>query len=237
METDALFAMADAARTALRREAGGDANDSDEDPSQMFVNPPCRVRTGRAFFSTSECGEVHVCFGPQCPHIQLDREHNWVCGISGRVVAIECSRDHDPSWTGRSTGSANPDDSAGTPVGGWVKRRDMFGASVAAFRDAAQISDAEVAPLPAGAPAPVPAAKRGALCVDELPDASAPPKRPRSSRKENWSREAIDKMAAEAVGRHQQAVHRPAPPRRPRRRSTRGCRTSPSSRASRSGAT
>lgn len=119
--------------------------------------------------------------------------------MSGRVISIECSREQDPNWTGRSTGSANPDDTAGTPVGGWVKRRDMFAASVAAYRSASHISDAEVVPLPATSAA-APAQKRGALCVDEVPDVETPAKRPRSSRKENWSRESIDKMASEAVG-------------------------------------
>ena len=199
MEMDALFALADAARDQFQRDTGDDNLNEDADASTMFVNPRCRIRTGRAVYSTDACGDVHVCFGAQCPHVRLNKEHNWVCCISGRVVSIECSRDQDPSWTGRSTGSANPDDTAGTPVGGWVKRRDMFGASVAAFRCANTISDAEVAPVPA-APAPAPAAKRGALCVDEVPEAETVPKRPRSSRKENWSREAIDKMVSEAVG-------------------------------------
>tara|TARA_B100000963_G_scaffold348331_1_gene355769 strand:+ start:96 stop:1388 length:1293 start_codon:yes stop_codon:yes gene_type:complete len=201
MELDALFALADEARTAVRRETGDDCLGDDDDASSMFVNPPCRIRTGRAFYTTDERGDTHVCFGLQCPHVCLDKEHNWVCSVSGRVVGIECSRDQDPSWTGRSTGSANPDDTAGTPVGGWTKRRDMFAASVAAYRNAHTMSDAEIAPLPSAVSlSGGVAVKRGALCVDEVPDPTVAPKRPRSSRKENWSREAIDKMASEAVG-------------------------------------
>ena len=200
MEIDALFALADAARDEWRRETGDDDLDDDADASTMFVDPPCRIRTGRAFYSTDASGDVHVCFGQQCPHVRMDKEHNWVCAISGRVVSVECSREQDPSWTGRSTGSANPDDTAGTPAGGWVKRRDMFAASVAAYRSASTISDAEVvtpqAPPPAHSGAAV---KRGALCVDEVPEVAATPKRPRNSRKENWSREALDKMAGEAL--------------------------------------
>ena len=200
MEMDALFALADEARDEWRRETGDDDLPDDADASSIFVNPPCRIRTGRAYYSTDPSGDVHVCFGQQCPHVRMDKEHNWVCSISGRVVCVECSRDQDPSWTGRSTGSANPDDTAGTPVGGWVKRRDMFGASVAAFRSANQMSDAEVAPPPSATSAHAPAVKRGALCVDEVPEVAPTPKRPRNARKENWSREAIDKMAGEALG-------------------------------------
>ena len=75
----------------------------------------------------------------------------------------------------------------------------QYAASVAAFRCANQISDAEVAPAPSAPPTTAPAVKRGALCVDEAPDANAAPKRARNSRKENWTREAIDKLAAEAL--------------------------------------
>ena len=201
MQLDALFALADQARNEWRRETGDDDLDDDADASSIFLDPPCRIRTGRAHYSTDASGDVHVCFGQQCPHVHKDKEHNWVCSISGRVVCVECSRDQDPNWTGRSTGSANPDDAAGTPVGGWVKRRDMFAASVAAYRSARTISDAEVMPAPpTAAPASSGAVKRGALCVDEVPDAASVPKRPRNSRKENWSREALDKMAGEALG-------------------------------------
>jgi len=199
MQMDALFALADQARDEWRRETGEDEMDENAGAESMFVDPPCSIRTGRAFYTTDSLGDVHVCFGQQCPHVRLDREHNWVCSLSGQVVAVECNRENDPSWTGRSTGSANPDDTAGTPVGGWVKRRDMFNASVAAYRQAHMISDAEIAPVASPAPAASPAVKRGALCVDEVPDANAPAKRPRSSRKENWSREAIDKMASDAI--------------------------------------
>jgi hypothetical protein len=199
MHEDALFALADEAREELRRETGDDL-DEDADISSAFIDPPCRIRTGRAVYTTSEGGDVHACFGQQCPHVRLDREHNWVCDISGRVISTECSLSQDSSWTGRSTGSANPDDASGIPVGGWLKRRDMYAASVAAYRNASRISDAEIVPQPAAAPASAAPAKRGALCVDEVAGASAVPKRPRNCRKESWSREAIDKMASDAVG-------------------------------------
>ena len=82
-----------------------------------------------------------------------------------------------------------------------MKRRDMYAASVAAYKMANQLSDAEIQPVMTPAPAPTtPAVKRGALCVDESPDVNAAPKKARSLRKESWSREAIDKLAKEAVG-------------------------------------
>ena len=65
---------------------------------------------------------------------------------------------HDPSWTGRSTGSANPDDTAGTPVGGWVKRRDMFkarcGGVSAGAHDQRRRDRARGVPGPGGEPWP-----------------------------------------------------------------------------------
>ena len=185
MEIDELFALAEQAREELEAES---------DDSAVH-----QEAARRASYSFDAHGDVHVCFGVMCPHVRLSSENQYTCCISGRVVGVEHTGDADPGWTGRSTGSANPDDSAGTPVGGWVKRRDMYAASVAAFRAAHQISDAEIAPVPASAAPSAPAPKRGALCVDETPDAQAPPKKPRSSRKENWTREAIDKLAAEAV--------------------------------------
>ena len=104
-------------------------------------------RTGQVVYSFNARGDVHACFGMQCRHVRLEHENQYVCGISGRVVGIEHAGDPDPGWTGRSRTSANPDDTAGTPVGGWVKRRDMYAASVAAYKMANQISDAEISPV------------------------------------------------------------------------------------------
>jgi hypothetical protein len=83
----------------------------------------------------------------------------------------------------------------------------MFSASVSAYRSAASISDAEIV-LPSmkkgwddsrgkSANGPKPVIKRGALCVDEAPDA-VQAKRPRSTRRETWTREALDKLRIEA---------------------------------------
>ena len=137
--------------------------------------------------------------GLQCRHMRLNSDNHYVCGISGQVLGVKAAYESYPGSTGRSTKSANPDDSAGVPVGGWVKRRDMYAASVAAFRNSHAISDAEIMPVHAVSSAMLPPIKRGALCVDEQPDANATPKKTRNSRKENWTRDSIDKLAAEAL--------------------------------------
>ena len=201
-EVEDIWALADEALLYQSRETGDDMLAQEEDVQELFTNSDRKVLPGKPTFTLDAHGDVHVCFGMHCPHVALDHEKNWVCGASGNVVGVECAREQDPSWTGRSTGSANPDDAAGTPVGGWVKKRDMYAASVAAYRSANQICDAEMEapPPPPSKPtaATAPAAKRGALCVDE--EAAAPQvKRPRSSRKENWTRESLDKLASEAI--------------------------------------
>jgi len=209
MEMDALFALADQAREEMRaRQAveglnggGGDDDDGDGDgggdgdDGDDLSGP----RTREVAYSFNALGDVHACFGMRCKHVSLSHENQYICGISGRVIGVEHAGDADPGWTGRSTGSANPDDSAGTPVGGWVKRRNMYAASVAAYQLASRMSDAEVAPVVAPARSCAPAIKRGALCVDEDPDTNQAPKKARSSRKDNWTREATDKLASEAV--------------------------------------
>ena len=203
LATDELFRLADEARVEADRSTGDDVFSDGADAEALFENPTRQILTGKPTFSLDVNGEVHVCFGTQCRYASLDREKNWVCCATGRVVGQECSREQDPSWTGRSTGSANPDDSAGTPVGGWLKRRDMYAASVAAYRSAHTISDAEIAPPPPppkpSGVAAAPAVKRGALCVDEEATEQHA-KRPRSSRKENWTRDCIEKLANEAIG-------------------------------------
>ena len=198
MHLDALFEEADEARRELALEQGTEALDADVDEAELFVNASHKIRKGEPVFTMTDRGNLHVCFGLQCAHVSLTHENQYVCSMSGQVVGIKHTEESDPGWTGRSTGSANPDDSAGTPVGGWVKRRDTWAASVSAFRYANQISDAEVAPVLPAAPAAAPAIKRGALCVDESPDENVAPKKPRTSRKENWTRESLEKLATEA---------------------------------------
>ncbi len=195
IDLDRLFALADEAR----RESQNDAHAAqvDEDDSDFDEQ-----RDSSVTYFTCADGDVHACFAMQCKHVRISGDNQYVCSISGQVVGVEHARAYsEQGWTGRSKSSANPDDSAGLPVGGWVKRRDMYAASVAAFRDAHQFSDGATVPVVAvvAAPAPAPAVKRGALCVDEAPDANAAPKKTRSSRKENWTRDAIDKLAGEAL--------------------------------------
>ena len=193
MEVEELFALADQAREEMQ--VGSELAQLCGDDSKTRAS-----RNGQVMYSFNSRGDVHACFGMQCPHVRLNHENQYVCGVSGHVVGVEHTCDPDPVWTGRSRTSANPDDTAGTPIGGWVKRRDMYAASVAAYKMASQISDAEISPVAPAAPATAPAVKRGALCVDEVPDEQPAPKKARSLRKESWSREAIDKLAKEAIG-------------------------------------
>jgi len=197
---EALFEEADAARRALEFEQGTEELDADVDEAEIFDNAPHKIRKGKPVFTMDNRGDVHVCFGMQCLHVSLTRDNQYVCGISGRVIGVKHAEESDPGWTGRSTGSANPDDLAGTPIGGWMKRRDMYAASVAAYRQASQMTEEEIEPSQVMAllPAAVPAIKRGALCVDESPDEAAVPKKPRTSRKENWTPDSIDKLVIEA---------------------------------------
>ena len=199
MQLDALFELADQARNDMCPESGvawlGDG--SGEPGGAHSTNGVDQAE--KITYTVDAKGDVHVCFGSKCQYAVLGHENQYICSASGRVVAIEHQAESDPSWTGRSSGSANPDDLSGTPAGGWVKRRDMYAASVAAYRFAHQISDAEIKALPKAPSATPPVAKRGALCVDESPDDNALPKKARSSRKGNWTRESIDKLASEAI--------------------------------------
>ena len=200
MNVDDLFLEADEAMREIKKESGDVDIDGDEmDASAIFVNAPHPTRTGASVYSVGPDGDIHCCLGLQCRHMRLNSDNHYVCGISGQVLGVKAAYESYPGSTGRSTKSANPDDSAGVPVGGWVKRRDMYAASVAAFRNSHAISDAEIVPVHAASSAMLPPVKRGALCVDEQPDANAIPKKTRNSRKENWTRDSIDKLAAEAL--------------------------------------
>lgn len=224
-DMDALFAIADIARKEADAENGEDDLQEDDDPRRFFANAPQRkVSQGRAICHPLPDGDFHMCFGLRCEHLTLDRERQLVCTVTGMIVGVEHSRDYDAAWTGRSTGSANPDDNAGTPLGGWVRRRDMFSASVTAYRNAHNISDAEIVlhtpsvrpcntdgedPCIDGEGGAANAAggtgggratvKRGALCVDETPIDAPHGKRQRAPRRESLSREALEKLSTEAM--------------------------------------
>jgi len=213
-DIDELFAFADEAR----RECHVDAEDL-EDTGSLFANTSSfrtrKVRRGRPSLVQLGDGSLHVCFGADCVHAEVDRDKQLVCGLSGYVIGVECTRESDASWTGRSTASANPDDSAGTPVGGWARRRDMFAMSTSAYQSASQINIDEVVreTVPGqpehgtGPPAPRVSSKRGALCVDEVGEgsvhvASEAAKRQRCAlKRETSSKEKLEMEAHAVVGR------------------------------------
>lgn len=210
-EVDALFALADMARKESERDAGNDEPEEEDDGEALFVNPTNRIRTGKPTITQLPDGDYHVCFGTQCPHAELNNERHWICALTGSVLGSEPKRTGGPGWTGRSIGSANPDDAAGTPSGGWIKRRDMFAASVAAHELAATMSRRPIEPSEQSQQPPLAAkpraerssAKRGALCVDAIdPHPPAPPAASGAGRDHHhgqWLRHGSKKLLAEAM--------------------------------------
>ena len=99
------------ARKEVDRAEGVDEPDEEDDGEVLFVNPTKPIRTGKPTITQTSDGDFHVCFGLQCPHAELRRGY-WTCAITGHL-GVELKGSSDPSWTGRSTGSANPDDAAG----------------------------------------------------------------------------------------------------------------------------
>ncbi len=214
VDIDALFLMADEAKRQTTIEEGeDDIDDMDENDAAfqaMFANANGRLRRGKPTYIDMPDGDVHVCYGMQCPHAEVTKEKQIVCTLTGRVVGVEHSREQEAGWTGRSVGSANPDDTAGTPVGGWVKRRDMFAASSQAWQMAKSFGDADqktaqqYVPPPPTRPAKthdrVPA-KRGALCVDDGASPTSPSanRRQRTARRETWTRDSIEKLTSVAA--------------------------------------
>jgi len=208
-----IFIQADEARRQTTIEEGEDdvneLEDDDEVFKRMFANANGRLRTGKSVCVDMPDGDVHICYGVQCQHAEVTAEKSIVCKLTCRVVGIEHNRDQEAGWTGRSVGSANPDDTAGVPVGGWVKRRDMFAASSHAFQIARSFGDADqksmknYTPLPTRTPKPsghLPA-KRGALCVDDGPSPASPSanRRQRTARRETWTRDSIEKLSSVAA--------------------------------------
>ncbi len=52
------------------------------------------------------CGDIHVCRGPKCPHVELNADKCYVCTLSGVVYgALSVREDYS---TGRQAGSSNP---------------------------------------------------------------------------------------------------------------------------------
>tara|TARA_X000001036_G_scaffold38060_1_gene30804 strand:+ start:493 stop:1794 length:1302 start_codon:yes stop_codon:yes gene_type:complete len=191
---EALFAELDAALTCddygrarlARTQRGGD--DGDDGSNVVFL----------------ENGDVHVCRGAHCPFLELNADKHYACKYTGIVVGAQTLRD-DYS-TGRSGGSANPDDYCGEPVGGsWRPKRDQMGLSHLAYQAAesaelkAQETELYVATTPPKK-APRNGAKRGARCVDDCATPEAPPetKRPRQARRSADTREAFDALRVDA---------------------------------------
>jgi len=86
------------------------------------------------------CGDIHVCKGASCPHVELTYEKFYVCSLSGHCCgALSVREDFS---TGRQVGSSNPDDRGGLPIGGqWAKKVDMASMSSAAYIGASSFDD------------------------------------------------------------------------------------------------
>jgi len=201
-DIDALFREASAARRIEEAENGLDACDETTELDGIFLNASSRVRSGKVTFHALPDGDIHVCHGSACAYVCATSENSLVCQISGQVVGIHTAPESDASWTGRSCASANPDEnSGGTPMGGWMKKRDAFAASVAAYQLASTLCDAvdDVAvPMAPRRRKAVEVHKRGALCVDEAGANEPVTKKSRMARKDGFSRETILKLENEA---------------------------------------
>ena len=213
VDIDELFAQAELARA---EEVANEDNVEQLDETSTIFSNGVEMRTrptrrGRPTVFPIGNGDYHVCFGLDCPDVSMDRERQLVCGVTGVIICKECSQSEDASWTGRSTASADPDDSAGMPPNGWFKRRDMFAASAQAWSDAAKVdagatqrdwSQPQVQPAPSGGRG---SSKRGALCVDQVEDiVFVVEKRqrtqdPRRIRKMDETHRARNKLKKEAV--------------------------------------
>ncbi len=187
-DVEALFRLADEAKRTCRADEGDDDFNDAEDDVETFGSAYAgareRVCTERAVVVEMADGDVHVCHGVHCEHAEVAPDRSIVCTLTGRVVGVEHRRESDPSWTGRSTSSSNPDDHAGTPIGGWAKKRDMMAASSRAWTLANSFGDADRASVatgylgeaargPPSSSSSRSSSKRAARCVD-VEDAKVP---------------------------------------------------------------
>lgn len=145
-------------------------------------------------------GDWHVCKRERCEFACIDSEHNYYCSLSGLTWGTEFVGENDPSWTGRSTTTGDPDALSGTPVGGWRPRRDAFAESQRAFQAASGLSDREVVYRETQKEKDAREARanvrRGALCVDQEPEEATAPKKPRASKRPQ-TRELYEKLSVE----------------------------------------
>lgn len=147
-------------------------------------------------------GDWHVCEREHCPHACVDMEnHTYFCSLCGLCWGTELLGGSDPSWTGRSTTTSDPDAFSGMPVGGWRPRKDAFAESQRAFKDAAVISDKEVTYVETqrekDSREAKSAVKRGAVCVRQDPD-EAHTERKKRVCKRPLSRQMYEKLSIEA---------------------------------------
>ena len=146
-------------------------------------------------------GDIHVCNGSKCKFIELNEDKCYVCSLSGLCFGTQNVR--EDFSTGRQTGSNNPDDHAGEPMGGsWKPKKDMHAMSSAAYSAAdqlvEQVGDEVFSPSYSskekGSPRVV---KRGARCVDE-PTPEPQQKRPRAMRRSGTDRDQFRAMQEDA---------------------------------------
>ena len=170
----------DACDRAMREEAiatGSDAADARRFRSSAFPPPEVDESLECVSVTLLPDGDLHVCFGTACPHARMDpRSRSWTCELTGHELGTSPAHESDPTNTGRSVASANPDDTSGVPRGGWRRKKDQWSASVHAHvRSYAIDANEDVlcgstgdASRPATRPRATARApsKRGAQCVD-----------------------------------------------------------------------
>ena len=203
LDYDALFEVADSARQLAYEE---DGCDNDIQAETLFDNPLStkRMRSGCPMHIVRlSDGDYHVCFGLTCRDAVIEKNRQVVCTVSGMIVGNDPAPHFgDGGWTGRSTTSANPDDSAGVPVGGWARRRDAFSLSMDAYHVAQSIDDGDVLPAKSAAstaPSLPRPSKRGASCVDVLEEETATRRTNESASKELWTTDTWNKLMIDAT--------------------------------------
>ena len=203
LDYDALFEIADNARQLADEE---DSQDYDIQAETLFDNPLSveRMRSGCPMHVMRlSDGDYHVCFGLTCRDAVIEKNRQVVCAVSGMIVGIDPAPHFgDGGWTGRSTSSANPDDSAGLPIGGWARRRDAVSLSMDAYHVAQTIDDGDVLPSKTATPntsaLPRPS-KRGASCVDVLDEETATRRTGELISKEPWTSDVWNKLVMDAT--------------------------------------
>lgn len=147
-------------------------------------------------------GDFHVCTKHNCPHASVDHESKVQhCRLSGLTWGVAMFSDLDPTWTGRSTSSGDPDALAGTPLGGWKARKDGVAESAKAFAVAKQIVNCDVkmeeSEKAKEARLAKLASKKGARCVDQEP-LTDEVRKPKVQKKLLEGQAVADKLKTEA---------------------------------------